>query len=150
MGTRSGGAGILQLKPLRNQHRSTTMASIQPDTPRSRGDRDAPHATPVTPEEDMRTILINRVSWGAVFGGVAIGLATQLLLNLLGIGVGASAFDPASSTNPSAASFSIGAAIWWILSGILAAAAGGYAAGRLAGQPKEASGGWHGLTAWAL
>jgi hypothetical protein len=28
--------------------------------------------------------------------------------------------------------------------------AGGYAAGRLAGQPSEASGGWHGLTAWAM
>jgi hypothetical protein len=98
----------------------------------------------------MRTILVNRISWGAVFGGVVIALATQLILNLLGIGIGAASFDPASSTSASATTFSVGAAIWWMISGILAALAGGYAAGRLAGQPKEASGGWHGLTAWAL
>jgi hypothetical protein len=35
-------------------------------------------------------------------------------------------------------------------SGIIAAFAGGFAAGRLAGQPKESTGGWHGLTAWAV
>ena len=39
----------------------------QPDTPRSRGDTDAPHISPVTPAEDARTILLNRVSWGAVW-----------------------------------------------------------------------------------
>ena len=126
------------------------MASLQPETARSRGDPDAPHVTPATPDEDMRTILINRISWGAVFGGVVIALSTQLILNLLGVGIGAATFDPASSTSASATTFSVGAAIWWTLSGILAALAGGYAAGRLAGQPKESSGGWHGLTAWAL
>jgi hypothetical protein len=98
----------------------------------------------------MRTILINRVSWGAIFAGVVIALVTQLILNLIGIAVGAATFDPASSTNPSATTFSVGAGIWWTVSGIIAALAGGYAAGRLAGQPNEASGGWHGLTAWAL
>ena len=126
------------------------MASIHPDTPRARGDPDAPHVSPVTPDEDMRTILINRVSWGAVFAGVVIALVTQLILNLIGIGIGAATFDPASGANPSVTAFSVGAGIWWTISGILAALAGGYAAGRLAGQPKQDSGGWHGLTAWAL
>lgn len=127
------------------------MASVEPaDTPRSRGDLEAPHVSPVTPGEDMRTVLINRVSWGAVFAGVVIALVTQLVLNLIGIGIGAATFDPASSTNPSATTFSVGAGIWWTISGILAALAGGYAAGRLAGQPKQNSGGWHGLTSWAL
>src|SRR5688572_7056940 len=126
------------------------MASIDPDTPRSRGDPDAPHVSPVTPDEDMRTILINRVSWGAVFAGVVIALVAQLILNLIGIGIGAATFDPASSANPSATTFSVGAGVWWTISGIIAALAGGYAAGRLAGQPKQSSGGWHGLTAWAL
>jgi hypothetical protein len=125
------------------------MASVEPDTPRARGVRDAPHSTPVTPEEDLRTVLINRVSWGAVFAGVAMALVVQLILNLFGIGVGASTLSPAGDS-PSAASFSIGAGLWWALSGIIAAFIGGYAAGRLAGQPKESSGAWHGLTAWAL
>jgi hypothetical protein len=126
------------------------MASIQPETARSRGDRDAPHTTPVTPEEDVRTVLINRVSWGAVLAGVVLALVTQLILNLIGLGIGASTLDPAGGGSPSASSFSIGAGIWWIFSGILSALVGGYAAGRLAGQPKQSSGGWHGLTAWGL
>ena len=37
-----------------------------------------------------------------------------------------------------------------MLAGVLASLAGGYAAGRLAGKPKESTASWHGLTAWAL
>jgi hypothetical protein len=129
------------------------MADLHhPDTPRNRGDDDAPHISPVTPAEDARTIMLNRVSWGAVLAGVVVALVTQLILNLLGIGLGAATLDPASGAaeNPSASTFSIGAGIWFALSGILASLAGGYAAGRLAGKPKESTAGWHGLTAWAL
>ena len=84
-----------------------------PDTPRSRGDYDAPHMSPVTPAEDARTIMLNRVSWGAVLAGVVVALVTQLILNLLGIGIGAATLDPAagSAENPSASSFSIGAGL---------------------------------------
>jgi len=123
-----------------------------PDTPRNRGDSDAPHMSPVTPAEDARTIMLNKVTWGAVFAGVVVMLVTQLILNLLGIGIGAATLDPAAGAaeNPSASSFSIGAGIWFVLAGVLASLAGGYAAGRLAGKPKESTASWHGLTAWAL
>lgn len=122
------------------------------DTPRNRGDYDAPHMSPVTPSEDARTIMLNRISWGAVLAGVVVALATQLILNLIGIGVGAATLDPAGGAgdNPSASTFSIGAGAWFVVAGILASLAGGYAAGRLAGRPKESTAGWHGLTAWAL
>src|SRR5215468_4825121 len=112
--------------------------------------RDAPHITPATPAEDVRTIMINQISWGAVLAGVVVGLVTQILLNLLGIGIGAATLEPALGDNPSAMSLSIGAGIWFALSSILAALAGGYAAGKLAGVPNEAAGSWHGLTTWAL
>ncbi len=69
---------------------------------------------------------------------------------MIGIGIGAATLDPGTADNPSASSFSIGAGLWWTLSGVLASLAGGYAAGRLAGRPKESTAGWHGLTAWAL
>jgi hypothetical protein len=121
-----------------------------PDTPRNRGDHDAPHVSPVTPAEDARSIMLNRVTWGAIFAGVVISLVVQLLLNLLGIGVGASTLDPGSGDNPAASTFSIVAAIWWTLSGIIAALVGGYAAGRLSGQPKESTTAWHGLITWAV
>ena len=122
----------------------------QPDTPRARGHDDAPHASPVTPGEDARTIMINRVAWGAVLAGVALSLVVQLILNMLGIGIGLSTVDPATGDAPSPEAFSLGAGIWWAVSGIIAAGIGGFAAGRLAGQPKPASAGWHGLTSWAV
>lgn len=122
----------------------------QSETPRNRGEADAPHMSPVTPAEDARTILINQVSWGAVLAGVVVALVTQLVLNMLGIGIGAATLDPATGDNPSVTSLSLGAGLWFTLSGIIAALLGGYTAGRLAGQPKESTAGWHGLTTWAL
>jgi hypothetical protein len=126
--------------------------AYHPDTPRNRGEHDAPHMSPVTPAEDTRTIMINEVSWGAVLAGVVVALATQLILNMIGIGIGASTLDPGAgaSQNPTAAGFSIGAGIWWTLAGVVAALIGGYVSGRLAGKPKDSTAGWHGLTTWAL
>jgi ElaB/YqjD/DUF883 family membrane-anchored ribosome-binding protein len=122
----------------------------RPDTPRNGGDSDAPHVSPVTPDEDVRTNLINRVSWGAILAGVAIALVAQLLLSMVGVGIGVSTLDPGTADNPSATNFSVTAAIWWGVSGIVAAFLGGFAAGRLAGVPKESTASWHGLTSWAV
>ena len=126
------------------------MVDHHPPTPRNMGDHDAPHLSPATPGEDARTILLNRVSWGAVLVGVAIALVTQLILNMIGLGVGVGTLDPGTGDNPSATSLSIGAGIWFVLAGIIASFAGGYAAGRLAGKPKESTAGWHGLASWAV
>ena len=54
-----------------------------------------------------------------------VALVTQIVLNMLGIGIGAATLDPVAGDSPSATSFSIGAAIWFAFSGILAALAGG-------------------------
>jgi hypothetical protein len=128
----------------------------QPDTPRTRSERDAPrisdapHISPATPAEDARNIMINQISWAAVLAGLVVALVTQIVLNMLGIGIGAARFDPLAGGSPSATSFSIGAGTWFALSGILAALAGGYAAGRLSGASSGTTAGWHGLTTWAL
>ena len=122
----------------------TTQAT--PSRPRN-GSEVSDH---LTTEDEVRTLLFNRVSWGAVLAGVMVALVTQLILNLIGIGIGKASFDPTSNANPSGSTFSIAAGIWWALSGILAALAGGYTAGRLSGKPTETSGPWHGLTAWAV
>ncbi len=118
-----------------------------PDVPHISG---APHISPAIAAEDVRTMMISRISWGAVFAGVVVALVTQLILNMLGIGIGAARLDPVAGDSASATSFSIGAGIWFALSSILAAFAGAYAAGRLAGAPRESTAGWHGLTTWAL
>ena len=123
-----------------------------PSTPLNRGDHDAPHMSPASPAEDIRTVMLNRIAWGAVFAGVVIALVTHLILNMIGIGIGVSTLEPTASVaeNPTVKSLSIGAGVWVVLSGVIAAFVGGYAAGRLAGKPKESTAGWHGLTAWAL
>lgn len=129
-----------------------TDATFRPNTPRNAGNRDAAHVTSVTPAEDARSVLLNRVSWGAVLAGVVVALVTQLILNMIGLGIGVATLDPGAGTdhNPSASSFSIGAAMWWTLAGIVASLAGGFTAGRLSGEPKETTAAWHGLTSWAV
>jgi hypothetical protein len=100
--------------------------------------------------DDAHTIMINKVSWGAIFAGVVVGLITQVLLTMLGVGVGIATLDPMTSDNPSASSFSIGAGIWYILAGIIAAYVGGYVASRMSGKTVATTGALHGLTTWAF
>lgn len=96
------------------------------------------------------TVLRHQVSWGAIFAGAVAMIAAQLILNLVGLGVGVSTIDAASGDSPSAAALTGGAAAWFVLSGILASAAGGYLAGRLAGKLSRSTSGYHGLVAWAV
>ncbi|MCV9967812.1 PhnA-like protein [Pararhizobium sp. BT-229] len=92
----------------------------------------------------------NKVSWGAVFAGVAIALSTQFLLNLLGVGIGAAVLDPAAYDNPEASTFSMAGGIWFVVAGIIASFVGGYVASRLSGRSSNSTGGYHGVTSWAV
>jgi hypothetical protein len=106
---------------------------------------DAPQIAPGTGDGGP-AVWRNRLTWGAILAGVAVSLVTQLLLNLIGMALGAASFAPGAS----ASALSTGAGIWFALSSILAALAGGYAAGKFSGALNESSAGWHGLTSWAL
>jgi len=117
-------------------------------TPRARGEYDAPHRSPVTPAEDFRTVAINRLTWGAVFAGIASMLAVQLVLNIVGVAAGVATLEPRGDS-PDGQTLSIAAGLWWAISGIVAAGVGGYVAGRVCGQPKESTAGWHAFVAWA-
>lgn len=90
-----------------------------------------------------------RISWGAVLAGVIIVLVVQLLLSLLGLGVGASTIDPTGET-PAASTLGIGAGVWWVVSALIAVLAGSWVAGRLAGSPERSDGMLHGLVTWGL
>jgi hypothetical protein len=96
--------------------------------------RTPPQASEVAPTDEIRTIMLNQVAWGAVFAGSAIALVMQIILNMIGLGVGLSTLDVAQGDTPSASSISVGAGIWFVVSGILAAGLGGYIAGRLSGK----------------
>ena len=93
---------------------------------------------------------VTRISWGGVFAGVAVALTLHLLLNLLGVAIGAGVIDPAHNDTPSATSLSTGSVIWIIASGIISSFVGGYVASRLSGRSVRSTGALHGLTTWAV
>ena len=93
--------------------------------------------------------VIKRISWGAVFAGVVVVLAAQLLLGTLGIGIGASTVSPTTQQYP-VEGLGTGAAVWFGVSTLLALFAGGLVAGRLAGMPLRLDGMLHGLIVWGL
>ena len=100
-------------------------------------------ATPVTAS-------LRRVSWGAILVGVVVSLATQVLLTMLGAGIGTAVIEPVQQgANPDVSTLGIGAAAWWAVSGIIAAFFGGWVASRLAGMPSREAGLLHGLGTWA-
>jgi hypothetical protein len=91
-----------------------------------------------------------RISWGAIFAGVVVVLAVQLLLSMLGLGIGLSVLNPGAGNSPNAGSLGLGAGIWWGVSYLIALFAGGYVAGRLAGALLSWDGALHGVLAWAF
>jgi hypothetical protein len=94
--------------------------------------------------------MINKVSWGAIFAGVVVALVTQVLLTMLGVGIGVATLDPGTGDAPEASTFSIAAGIWYAVSGLIAAFFGGYVAARLSGRTSPTTGALHGLTTWAF
>ena len=91
-----------------------------------------------------------RVSWGAIFGGLVMVVAIQLLLSLLGAGIGFSTVDTNAGSTPSASSLGTGAAVWWIGSTLISLAFGGFTSAWLAGIETRWDGILHGLIAWGL
>ena len=96
-----------------------------------------------------RSAAIKRVSWGAIFAGALVALVTGFVLNLLGLGIGLQAFDPASDPD-TLSGFGIGQGIWAIVSALLSLFAGGWVAGRLAGMPRTIDGAIHGIVVWSV
>ncbi len=91
-----------------------------------------------------------RVSWGAIFAGVVIAVAVQLVLGILGAGIGLTMVDPVAGTTPGAAGFGIGAGIYWLVTTVVALGAGGYAAARVAGVHERFDALVHGLVVWGV
>jgi hypothetical protein len=93
---------------------------------------------------------LHRTSWGAIFGGSFLALAILTVLGVLGVAVGATTIDPLTNDTPSARAFGIGAGIWWLVSGLAALFAGGWATAVLAGVRQPIAGSLHGLVTWGF
>lgn len=92
---------------------------------------------------------VSRVNWGAIIAGGLLAIAISLLLNLLGLGLGFSAIDPAYDDQP-LKGVGTGSMVWFGISNLLAIFAGAWVAGRFAGFVDNKDGGLHGVMTWAL
>ncbi len=80
-----------------------------PNMPVKEGVYDTPGTSVGLQTDDVRTVLLNKISWGAVIAGVVVSLVAHLILNIIGIGT--STVDVAAAGNPAAWFFSVDAAI---------------------------------------
>lgn len=79
----------------------------------------------------------NRVQWGPIMAGLLTTIATMIVLTVLGLAIGASAFEPRADGEDIAT----GAAIWGGISAIIAFLVGGWVAAKTA----AVGGGFSGL-----
>ena len=98
---------------------------------------------------------LGRLSWGAVIAGSIIALMLQLLLNLLGIGVGVTTVapdphEPQRSDSSPLADATRMTVVWMAVSTLISLFIGGWIAARLAGIPDGTDGMLHGLLVWGL
>jgi len=77
----------------------------------------------------------NRVQWGPIIAGLITGIATLMVLSILGLAIGTSAFEPGKSDGLGTA-----AGIWGAISAIIAFFLGGWVAAKTAAVGGRGSG----------
>lgn len=89
-----------------------------------------------------------RVRWSAVIAGWAVGLATQLVLTLLGLAIGAWSID-LHDAEPTGG-VPIGTGVWTGISILFSAFIGGYMTARMSGSLLRSDGLYHGVIVWGV
>ena len=90
----------------------------------------------------------SQIQWGAIIAGLAVGLAVQMVLTLLGLSIGASSID-LRETQPGGG-IPLATGLWTGVSMLISAFIGGYVASRLSGASVRAEGLFHGAVLWAV
>lgn len=113
-----------------------------------------PGTTPPSPRREpvlqpTAPAVLKRVSWGAIIAGAVVATVVHFMLTLLGIGIGFTAFSPATDGD-SFQTFGIGQLVWIVIASILSLFAGGWVAGRLAGILRGLDGAIHGFATWGV
>lgn len=100
-----------------------------------------------TPQYDVDVVTpTDRVRWGPIIAGLFAALSTLAVMSVLGLAIGASAFDPGDR----ASSFGIGAGIWGAVSALLAFLIGGWTAARTAAVGGRNNGLLNGTMVWVV
>jgi hypothetical protein len=90
------------------------------------------------------------VSWPAILIGAIVAAAVGAMLNLLGIALGAAAFNPYDFSGRDTSEFTAAAGMWMALANSVALFIGAAVASRAAKYPDHHKGALHGLGVWAL
>jgi len=88
-------------------------------------------------------------TWSAVLAGVVTSLVVQILLTMLGFGVGLLSVDVATASETPRTTGHLAFA-WWAVAGILAAFAGGAVAAANSPDQSDAGRVGHAMAAWAV
>lgn len=92
---------------------------------------------------------VKRITWSAIFAGAVVALVVQLVLGVLGLGIGfgivSQNADPSMGTE-----FAVGSAIYWVIAALISLFAGGWVAGRLSGQRSKTDASLHGFLTWGV
>jgi hypothetical protein len=89
-----------------------------------------------------------RISWGAIIAGTVAALSVQFLLTLLGVSIGLWTLPAAGPEFLQ--EMGIGAAIWALLSFVIALYCGGWIAGRMSGLRSKLDGLLEGFLVWGV
>lgn len=89
---------------------------------------------------------IRRTTWGAVFAGALAAIGVQIILTVLGVAVGATAFDAGDTGRE----VGVMAGLWWLITGTVSLTIGGAVVGRLAGIERSLDVALHGFAMWAV
>ena len=121
-----------------------TTDRVIEETPRFAGTR---ATAPVTRTEYRETMFVPRdhVRWGPVVAGTAVGLGFTIIMSVLGLAIGSSAFEPGTDITD----WTTSAGIWGIVTAIVAFFAAGWVAGRAAATDDAGSSALNGFVAGA-
>lgn len=100
--------------------------------------------------DPIRHPLHTLISWPAVIAGAVVAVAVGAMLNLLGVALGASAFNPYDFGGGDTSGFTAAAGMWMAFANAIALFVGGAVATRAAKYADHHKGALHGLAVWAL
>ncbi|MBS0186660.1 MAG: hypothetical protein JSS51_01240 [Planctomycetes bacterium] len=82
---------------------------------------------------DLRVI----TGWGPIMMGAICAIGLQFIFTVLGIALGASAGDTTDVNTTSVRTVGVAAGLWWLITGTIALAVGGFVFGRMSGLPRS-------------
>lgn len=91
---------------------------------------------------------MERVRWGAIWSGLLVAIATQMILSAFGVAIGLYQISARAGAAVNINWSAVG--LWNAIWGLIALFLGGFVAARLAAATTSTIGAWHGVIVWAL